>query len=100
VLYNPAAFSKDGKTLYFTSDETGEFTALYAMDLAKKTAAPVLKAAWDAKHAAAPSLFGHSFDVTPGGNRFGLPAFYSLHAWIWKQNPAGRFAMWNPTVKC
>ena len=60
----------------------------------------VLKAAWDAKHAAAPSLFGHSFDVTPGGNRFGLPAFYSLHAWIWKQNPAGRFAMWNPTVKC
>jgi len=30
----------------------------------------------------------------------GLPAFYSLHAWIWKHNPAGDFAMWNPDVTC
>jgi len=60
----------------------------------------VLKSAWDAKHTARPSLFGHAFNLTPSGNRFGLPAFYSLHAWIWKQNPAGRFAMWNPEVTC
>src|SRR5919197_542850 len=53
----------------------------------------VLKARWDAKHATRPSLFGHAFNLTPDGNRFGLPAFYSLHAWIWKHNPAGRFAM-------
>ena len=38
--------------------------------------------------------------LTPGGNRFGLPAFYSLHAWIWKFNPSGTFAMWNPQVHC
>lgn len=60
----------------------------------------VLKAAWDARHASAPSLFGHRFNLTPAGNRFGLPAFYSLHAWIWKHNPAGMFAMWNPEVSC
>jgi hypothetical protein len=60
----------------------------------------VLRAQWDAKHASAPALFGHRFNLTPAGNRFGLPAFYSLHAWIWKQNPAGKFAMWNPEVSC
>jgi hypothetical protein len=60
----------------------------------------VLKSAWDAKHASAPSLFGQQFNFTPAGNRYGLPAFYSLHAWIWKQNPSGTFAMWNPTVSC
>jgi len=30
----------------------------------------------------------------------GSPAFYSLHAWIWKDNPAGMFSMWNPDVHC
>src|SRR6185437_473476 len=41
------------------------------------------KAQWDATHKAPPKLFGHRFMLTPNGNRFGLPAFYSLHAWIW-----------------
>ena len=59
-----------------------------------------LKARWDATHDAPPSLFGHRFDTTLAGNRYGLPDFYSLHAWIWKNNPAGMFAMWNPDVSC
>ncbi|HEY7021051.1 MAG TPA: hypothetical protein VH349_08040 [Ktedonobacterales bacterium] len=58
------------------------------------------QAQWDATHKAPPSLFGHRFMLTPDGNRFGLPAFYSLHAWIWKHNPDGTFAMWNPNVHC
>jgi hypothetical protein len=58
------------------------------------------QAQWDATHKAPPSLFGHRFMLTPDGNRFGLPAFYSLHAWIWKHNPDGTFAMWNPIVHC
>jgi len=58
------------------------------------------QAQWDATHTARPTLFGQPFMLTPEGNRFGLPAFYSLHAWIWKHNPAGMFAMWNPTVHC
>jgi hypothetical protein len=60
----------------------------------------VFQSAWDAVHSAPPSLFGHRFDFTPSPNRYGLPAFYSLHAWIWKHNPAGTFAMWNPRVHC
>ncbi len=60
----------------------------------------VFKAAWDAHHAQPPALFGHTFNTTPKPNRFGLPAFYSLHAWVWKHNPAGEFAMWNPNVSC
>jgi hypothetical protein len=64
----------------------------------------VKKADWDAAHhgpnAAPPSLFGQTFNFTPAGNRFGLPDFYSLHAWVWDPNPSGMFAMWNPRVNC
>ena len=60
----------------------------------------VLQDAWDAQHAAPPSLFGQQFNFTPAGNRFGLPAYYSLHVWLWKHNPAGTFAPWNPAVSC
>lgn len=60
----------------------------------------VIQEAWDASHDAAPSLFGQEFMLTPEGNRYGLPAFYSLHDWVWKTNPDGEFAMWNPDVSC
>ena len=33
-------------------------------------------------------------------NRYGLPAFYSLHEWIWKHKHHGLFSMWNPSVNC
>ncbi len=63
----------------------------------------VLKQDWDAKHgqdAAPPKLFGQTFGLTLEGNRYGLPTFYSLHAWVWKRNPAGMFSPWNPKVHC
>jgi hypothetical protein len=60
----------------------------------------VMQAGWDSAHAAPPSLFGEQFMLTPADNRYGLPAFYSLHAWIWKDNPTGMFSMWNPGVSC
>jgi len=60
----------------------------------------VIKSAWDATHPAPPKLFGHTFNLTTEPNRFGLPAFYSLHVWVWKPNPAGTFEMWNPRVTC
>jgi hypothetical protein len=63
----------------------------------------VLKSAWDKAHgmnAPRPRLYGHRFNITHAPNRYGLPTFYSLHAWIWKHNPAGMFAMWNPSVHC
>jgi hypothetical protein len=63
----------------------------------------VLKQDWDAVHgvdAPRPRLYGERFDKTDEPNRYGLPTFYSLHAWVWKHNPAGTFAMWNPDVHC
>ena len=47
----------------------------------------VLKDAWTG--ASKPALFGKEFDEIPAGNRYGLPAFYALHAWLWKPNPSG-----------
>ena len=64
----------------------------------------VLKSAWEASHggpgAAPPSLFGQQFELVLAGNRYGLPDFYELHAWIWKHNPLGMHNDWNPTVTC
>ncbi len=47
-----------------------------------------------------PMLFGHEFHLVEQGNRFGLPAFYELHAWIWEHNPSGMFEDWNPRIDC
>jgi hypothetical protein len=49
---------------------------------------------------APPMLFGHEFNFTDAPNRYGLPPFYSLHVWLWKNNPAGTLEMWNPSVHC
>jgi len=57
--------------------------------------------AWRTNHPTGrPELFGHRFNRTPAGNRFGLPAYFSLHAWLWYDNPAGTYTMWNPKVHC
>lgn len=60
----------------------------------------VLRANWDSHHTERPSLFGRQFDLTLAGNRYGLPDFYSLHAWIWRPNPVDVFAPFNPRVSC
>ena len=62
----------------------------------------VLKADWEAdpKHKAPPELMGQLFHLFDSPNRFGLPAFYTLHVWAWKDNPNGTFTNWNPNVSC
>ena len=60
----------------------------------------VFQSQWDATHASPPQLFGREFELVPAGNRYGLPPFYELHAWLWKHNPAGMFEDWNPRVVC
>jgi hypothetical protein len=47
-----------------------------------------------------PSLFGEDFMFTPFPNRYDIPAFWALHAWIWEGNPSGTFAPFNPAVSC
>ena len=60
----------------------------------------VLADAWNARNPAPPTLMGQSFHYTTAPNRYGIPAFYSLHVWAWKPNPHGTFVDWNPTVSC
>jgi hypothetical protein len=56
---------------------------------------------WDAAHPTTPpALLGQLFTYTGYPNRFGLPAFYALHVWAWKDNPSGTFVDWNPQVTC
>jgi hypothetical protein len=69
----------------------------------------VFRSAWGAAngfsggaHAPAPTLFGQAFEFSDG-SRYGLPAFWALHAWAWRPNPSqfgGIFAAWNPRVSC
>lgn len=60
----------------------------------------VFQADWDALHSSPPTLFGQTFEPLGALNRYGLPPFYELHAWIWKGNPWGLFNDWNPNVSC
>jgi hypothetical protein len=60
----------------------------------------VIAEAWDALHSSPPVLFGQTLKRIPAGNRYGLPDFYELHAWIWRPNPRGMFDDWNSKVSC
>ena len=60
----------------------------------------VIADAWNARNPMPPTLMGHSFHYTGSPNRYGIPAFYSLHVWAWRQNPNGMFVDWNPKVSC
>lgn len=41
-----------------------------------------------------PVMYGHEFHFN---SAFGV---WALHAWVWKHNPDGIFADWNPKVVC
>jgi hypothetical protein len=62
----------------------------------------VLADQWDKAHPGqgAPQLMGQLFHYFESPNRFGLPAFYTLHVWAWKSNPNGAFVNWHPNVSC
>jgi hypothetical protein len=47
-----------------------------------------------ARSAAPPRLFNEDFKQN---DTFQL---WGLHAWVWKENPSGMFANWNPNVTC
>lgn len=41
-----------------------------------------------------PVLFGQKFQQVDAFQLWGL------HAWVWRENPSGMFASWNPRVNC
>ncbi len=64
ALYAPQTFSKDGKTLYVTSDEGGEFTALFTVDLASKRRTLAVKDSWDVEAAGHSKAYTYFFVAT------------------------------------
>ncbi len=49
---------------------------------------------------AAPQVEGHLMLYVDSPNRYGLPAFFELHVWAWRDNPHGPFVDWNDHVSC
>ena len=60
----------------------------------------VLADAWNATHDGPPELMGQLFHLFEAPNRFGLPNFYTLHVWAWKESPTGTFVNWHANVSC
>jgi hypothetical protein len=61
----------------------------------------VLADAWHAKHGAAPpELMGQRLHLFEAPNRFGLPPFYTVHVWTWKDNPNGAFVDSHASGSC
>lgn len=47
-----------------------------------------------------PTFAGVPFEGPMAGHGPGMPIHYDLHAWLWKHNPNGTFAQFNPDVSC
>jgi hypothetical protein len=98
----------NGSLLDATVDPTQPEALVYAPDRNGKLKLVaveyvVFEQAWeDANGAAAPApmLFGEVFMPTPAPNRYEIPAFYAVHAWLWQPNPDGTFEPFNANVSC
>ena len=62
----------------------------------------ILAETWHRKHPSTetPQIMGQLLHLFESPNRFGLPAFYTLHVWAWKENPSGMFVNWHRNVSC
>ena len=106
LLKDPAIDAKEPEALVYAPDGQGGLR-LAALEYV------VIQGDWNAhqipptslsvvthENVAPPMLFGHQFNFTDAPNRYDLPPFYSLQVWLWKDNPAGTFELWNPSMNC
>ena len=56
--------------------------------------------AWHASNTGTPQVMGQLMHLIESPNRYGLPAFYTLHVWAWKPSPTGAFVNWHADVSC
>lgn len=49
-----------------------------------------------------PTVLGQTMSHVPSGNRYEIEpdGFYQRHYWLYRDNPSGTFADWNPRVSC
>jgi hypothetical protein len=58
-------------------------------------------ATWLTNHNGVPPMLeGQAFQFVGSPNRYGIPAFFELHVWAWRDNPNGAFVDWNNKVSC
>ncbi|HTS26685.1 MAG TPA: hypothetical protein VMH81_12490 [Bryobacteraceae bacterium] len=57
-------------------------------------------ATWLSQNSSPPMLEGQAFLLVTSPNRYGLPAFFELHVWAWRESPNGAFVDWNTNVSC
>jgi len=55
---------------------------------------------WAGISADPPRLFGRELALVEAPNRYGVPAFWQIHVWLWENNRSGLFSDWNPGVSC
>ena len=60
----------------------------------------VFAADWHKANQPTPELGGQLMHLIQSPNRYGLPDFYTLHVWAWKDNPSGMFSNWHSNVSC
>lgn len=49
---------------------------------------------------AVPTLFGQRFDGPMAGHNPAMPWHHDLHVWMYRENPSGYFAQYNPSLSC
>ena len=61
----------------------------------------VSASAWDAAGHRDPPTFGtQPFEYVPANAGTGYAAHYDLHIWLYRDNPSGLFAQYNPAASC
>jgi hypothetical protein len=57
--------------------------------------------AWEAEgHDEPPAFGGVEFAYAPDDPAMSVPAHYDLHVWLYRENPLGMFAAYNPDASC
>ena len=54
----------------------------------------------EAVRGSAPSVLGRRLNGPMAGHSPQMPTHYDLHLWVWRDNPDGLSADWNPAVSC
>lgn len=57
----------------------------------------VAEAATGGQH---PTVLGRPLDGPMPGHDAQMPVHYDLHLWLWRHNPSGIAAPWNPALSC
>lgn len=82
------------EVLVYEPQEDGTFKLVAAEYL-------IFRAPWEAAGNTDRPMFGDvPFVESFGEQAHGLPDHYELHVWLWRHNPEGMFAQWNPEVSC